>query len=339
MYTNDESVNLIGSSARHQRRASKAAGCSSAPIECAAAGRLPAWAFGRVAPILEAQGFEPIPIRGKAAFLDRWTLPRPVATHLPEHAGCNTGLLTSNMPTIDIDVRVLELAEALADEARALAGDAPERIGQPPKRALIYRTDAPFAKLATPEFILPGDQPGDKAHKVEILGDGQQLATFGIHPGTGREYFWLGDSPLDLEWQDLRVLTAEIAVRIIAMADAMLRKAGGRPKARSGCSAKPLQERLPGPPPRQVRGMDEARQVVSALRRINPSQLGYDDWIWVGYGVKGAFGEQGRDLWFSWSAASIKDVPDYTAETWRWIKPDRCGWRFVIRLAEVHGHA
>ena len=39
--------------------------------------------------------------------------------------------------------------------------------------------------MATAGYRLPGDEPGAKAHKVEILADGQQFVAYGIHPVTG----------------------------------------------------------------------------------------------------------------------------------------------------------
>ena len=66
-----------------------------------------------------------------------------------------------------------------------MVGDAPVRFGQAPKRLRVYRTAEPFTKLSTAGYRLPGDEPGAKAHKVEILAAGQQFVAYGVHPDTG----------------------------------------------------------------------------------------------------------------------------------------------------------
>ncbi len=62
------------------------------------------------------------------------------------------------------------------------------RIGLPPKRAILLRTDKPFKKI-----VRKLTAPDGKVHKIEVLGDGQQLAvatTF--RPDTQRPYVWKG---------------------------------------------------------------------------------------------------------------------------------------------------
>ncbi len=297
---------------------------------------LPSWSFGRVGPVLELAGFDVIPIRGKAPIDKDWNTPRSVASHLPARARCNVGMRTSRTPVIDIDIRNSELARALATMIRKEMGEAPVRIGQAPKMALVYRTNIPFRKLSTAEFVLPGDVPGDKAHKVEILGHGQQLAISGIHPDTGREYFWPHDHLLDLEWGDLTEIWAEQATKAVTAAEQMIRAFGGRPRARLSVTKTPA-ERQPGPLPRMVKGLDEAQLVLKALHRIDPNKLDYDGWVQVAYGLKAAFGECGRDRWMQWSQRSEKDQAETTAKTWGWVRPERAGWRYLLTLAET-GH-
>ena len=103
------------------------------------------------------------------ASLAEWSTPAPVASRLPRYAACGTGILTATTPAVDIDVRHAELAEAIDRMVVEMVGDAPVRFGQAPKRLRVYRTAEPFAKLSTAGYRLPGDEPGAKAHKVEIL--------------------------------------------------------------------------------------------------------------------------------------------------------------------------
>ena len=101
--------------------------------------------------------------------------------------------------------------------------------------------------------------------------------------------------------------------------------------------------RRPGPAPRPVRDLGEARRVLDALRGIDPSGLDYDAWIRVGYGVKAALGEHGAGVWLAWTRTSARHDgtagPRGTPErAWRGIKPQRCGWRYLVRLAAELGH-
>lgn len=62
----------------------------------------------------------------------------------------------------------------------------------------------------------------------------------------------------------------------------------------------------PAPAARAPESMAELRsRVESALQAISPD-LGYNDWISIGWALKGAFGEFGFGLWDAWSARSAK---------------------------------
>ena len=102
----------------------------------------------------------------------------------------NTGILTRETPAIDIDVTDEEVAEELEELAENMLGKSAVRIGRAPKRAILFRADAPFPKLAA-AFIAPSGH----SHKVEILGDGQQIVVNGIHPETHQPYRWHGGEP------------------------------------------------------------------------------------------------------------------------------------------------
>src|SRR5205823_7699992 len=78
------------------------------------------------------------------------------------------------------------------------------RFGQPPKRAFLFRTDAPFAKIKR-VFGEPGT-PEKDCGKLEFLGDGQQLVVHGIHPDTQGPYSWHGGAPGEIKREDLPYL-------------------------------------------------------------------------------------------------------------------------------------
>jgi Bifunctional DNA primase/polymerase, N-terminal len=132
---------------------------------------------------LLTSGFQPIPVNGKAPVAHSWQNTSATvdtievwSRELP--GATNTGILTKDTPAIDIDVYDCFAADELQKLAWGMIDEEAHhlvRIGQAPKRALLFRTDAPFAKLATPVFI----SPDGKRHKVEVLCDGQQIVVNG----------------------------------------------------------------------------------------------------------------------------------------------------------------
>ena len=297
---------------------------------------------------LDLMGWQPIPISlpdprdpdaGKRPVVERgwdWTRYRPPSER-PRFGLYGIGMLTATTPAVDVDVRITELADAIGRMVLDRLGEAPERIGAAPKRLYVYRAEELFPKVATLAYRFPGDDAASKGHRVEVLADGQQFVAFGIHPGTGRPYFWPDASPLDTERDHLPEITPEAARQVVAEAERMLIRAGGMPITRRGRQSKPGAEWTDGPEPRGCRDLAEARQVVKALRSIDPSTLDRETWIAVGYGLKAALGERGRSLWLAWSGKSAKHGLSGRSDTpevmWRRIRPQRCGWRFLERLA------
>ena len=145
---------------------------------------------------LLAAGYSPLPVNGKAPPVPGWQ--DIVATNdiisawedkYPD--ATNTGVLTGNTAAIDIDVLYPAVADELQQIAERMIGTSAVRTGQAPKRAMLFRTDAPFDKLSTPIFI----SPDGRTHKVEILGRGQQIVVDGIHPDTHSPYTWQSGEP------------------------------------------------------------------------------------------------------------------------------------------------
>ena len=193
--------------------------------------REPAWAvLDRITAYrkgLLAAGYMPLPVAGKRVRLEDWSnivatneLISRWAQEWPDHT--NTGVLTRTVPFVDIDVT----DEAMAEEIEALLESAIEnsavRIGLPPKRAIPFRTDVPFKKMAK-QFVAPNGQ----LHKIEILGDGQQVVVNGIHPDTQKPYRWHGGEPGPrLRRDDLPPLTAETAAAFLDAAAAVMKNHG-----------------------------------------------------------------------------------------------------------------
>ncbi|GJE51820.1 hypothetical protein GOFOIKOB_4884 [Methylobacterium tardum] len=102
-----------------------------------------------------------------------------------------TGIPCGTVVGIDVDVTDPILAAEIEAVARACLGDTPfSRQGKAPKLLLVYRAAEAFPKRA----FKANDGSGAG---LDILADGSQFVGFGIHPGTGRPYRWIGpESPL-----------------------------------------------------------------------------------------------------------------------------------------------
>lgn len=154
-------------------------------------------------------GYEPLPIipGQKRPAPSRWSsvaidMPRieDWARRYPDHG---VGLRTGQLVGLDIDDLDADRAHAAQSLAEKRFGHTLVRVGQWPKRLLLYRTDVPFSKM--------------KTGKVEILGAGQQFVAFGNHAGTELPYYWTtGETPLDVCVDDLPVMDRETAAAFLA---------------------------------------------------------------------------------------------------------------------------
>jgi AAA domain/Bifunctional DNA primase/polymerase, N-terminal len=172
-------------------------------------------------------GFVPIPLNGKIPVMDGWqkrtetTLDEIKLWERTAPAARNTGFLTRWAPTLDIDIRdpdAAEAAERLVSERFEEHGIILVRQGRHPKRAIPFRTAKPFPKI-TVTFATADPKLGEK---LELLCDGQQLAADGDHPDTGQPYRWFGGSPADTALADLPAITEAEARALVADLTTML---------------------------------------------------------------------------------------------------------------------
>ena len=140
--------------------------------------------------------FEPVPCVGKRPSITGWQGKTSASVaEIRAWTGTNTGCLTAHTPAIDIDITDPEAAALAEEVGQELFGDRgviPVRFGRSPKRALVLRSAAPFAKMSASY-----EAPNGATHKIEILADGQQLVCFGTHPDIGQPYTWCSRTPLD----------------------------------------------------------------------------------------------------------------------------------------------
>jgi hypothetical protein len=170
------------------------------------------------------------------------------------------GIAAGRVIGIDIDVlQSKDIAVQIEGLAKRLLGDTPAvRIGNAPKRLLVYRAAQPFS--------------GFKYPPIEVLGVGQQFIAYGIHPDTGRPYEWPVQTLADLQMEELPVIT-EAQAREFARQAYELVPESMRPKSLAvGLKSPVAFANLP-----EQRGTLEA--VQDALQYIPNQELDYDSWV------------------------------------------------------------
>jgi hypothetical protein len=191
---------------------------------------------------LAQQGYNPvpIPIREKGSRLTGWNTGRCAAPSDEEidswkdepnwtdywtNVGilCGTPSRTGDIViAIDIDVYDREVADELTDLAWEMLGESySARQGLRPKIALLYRTDE--------SYTLPTTAKYDGKHQVEMRGQGQLLALYGIHPDHTEEstvvYTWMCDEhPCTTPASKLLLVTKDQVRAFLTAADNLLKK-------------------------------------------------------------------------------------------------------------------
>lgn len=161
----------------------------------------------------------PIPTGWTTLFIDR----AQVELWAAQHPDAGVGLRTGQLVGIDIDVLDPEIAHQMGRIVEERTGATLMRVGLWPKRLHLVRTEQPFAKKSV--------------RKLEILGQGQQFVTFGIHPDTGQPYYWPeGDTPLDVPLADLPLVDEAACRDLLSELAALLPPIGAqqREARRSG---------------------------------------------------------------------------------------------------------
>lgn len=232
-----------------------------------------------------------------------------------EAVEAGVGIALGNVVAIDIDILDPDLAHRAEAEILAIVGadEAPVRVGQYPKRVLIFRTDETIKSRSKAWQGEGGDRNG-----LEILSHGRQVVAAGIHPATGRLYVWRGGAPDTVHVDDLPTLTNEHASKILDLAV----KLGAAPERKAASSAPASPEAYEG----LEADADGLRWLIERLP--NTPQTSWDDWLRTGFAIYEAsksmpgFGEQ---LWHEWSAKSERYNAEYTQQKWEQFARDSRG--------------
>lgn len=142
-------------------------------------------------PAVRANGYSVIGIqpKSKVPLLEHdwqnrcWNIAEPseIEDIAIRHPDAGLGLACGrHTVAFDIDLEDADAVGVLRSLVEEVCGQTPLiRVGKAPKLALVYRSAEPIVSVRVPWF--------------DMLGLGCQLIGYGVHPGTGRPYDWIGE--------------------------------------------------------------------------------------------------------------------------------------------------
>lgn len=257
---------------------------------------------------LHANGYTVVPIRPgeKRPGEDGWVHTRPSEKQIKKWAAGdykngNVGINTHNCPAVDIDVYNEEFAVSFGQYVIDRFGATCVRVGRYPKRLIMFRTDEPFRKLQATYT------DGKTAHKLEILGAGQQFVAYGVHPETKKEYQWIDlEEPTEVDIDSLPLLTLEAANELLEefcdRADALGWSRVGR--SAGGLASEGGDGLETYKPILQI----SEETILETLDLIPNEEADYDQWLRVGCALHHQFEgkREGLRLWHQWGEKSSK---------------------------------
>ena len=227
-------------------------------------------------------------------------------------ADASIGITTGEVVAIDIDCYDKHVTNAIVRYCNQNIGRGLGRIGRAPKALLLFRTDTPMAKSVSPKYM---GEDGN-VNCVEILGKGQQLVAFGIHPDTQQEYYWPKDCPTSVPISDLPTINAEQITELFMFFD---RSTPAKWKRISHGALSPQPQPRPQPAANQdnVLNFEHIKSTLDLsdeainrhLDRVSAED--YSQWILVGQALHHQFNSDsdGLEKWDLWSskASNYKD--------------------------------
>ena len=258
-------------------------------------------------------------------FLALTKTPEPLIENIWSNwPGCGIGIACggqSRLIGVDIDILDAEIAGAVRRKFEELLGETPlVRVGQAPKTLLVYRTTEPMRKITmTP---------------IEVLGEGNQFVSHGIHPKTGLPYQWPNENPIDTPVDALPLVTPQ-QVREAAQAAFALIPEELRPKRLTAASDAPHASSKDTAPA-------TLEAITEALTHIPNGDVSWDDWKKVLMATYGAShgSEEAYFAFLQWSRKSAKNNDETTRNQWtscRRSPPRSLGFGTLHYLATSHG--
>lgn len=243
-------------------------------------------------------------------------------------AAWGVGVLGEHTPAVDIDVSDVAVLDLVLAWCEKNIGATPKRIGRAPRVALVCRAATPFAKFKSRKFVAPDGG----THQVEIIGKGGQFVAYHIHPDTKQPYAWPGESLLDMPVDFLPELSEGTARALVAYFESIVPTDWTPVQSAAGGVGE-----HPSNPARTA----ALTAIESALSHTPNEDLDYDDWIRVGYALKGAVGSHDGDgcaMFHEWSSKSAKYDPEHAQKAWDAIgEVKSIGAGTLFHLAEQAG--
>lgn len=262
-----------------------------------------------IAPGKKAPGFDGWEkTRSDQAQLKKW-IENGRGTH-------GVGILTAHTPAVDIDVLDEDLAAILEAWCLEHLGAAPVRIGQAPKRLLLYRTDAPFRKVTSKTYL----NEWEERCRIEVLGDGQQFVAYHRHPETHQPYRWVTrQTPLNTPAGDLTPITADQLADLVKLFEQEAEARGWTPvKSARRSAGKSGKVDYDDPFIADAQPVNLSQQELQQRLMLCPGAEEYETWLQVGMALYHQFdGEEiGREMWHEWSESADNYDADALNRKW-----------------------
>jgi hypothetical protein len=288
--------------------------------------------YGRYAETLAGLGYDVTPVEGKRPFIQDWQNNPPDAQDYEKHSDHSIGVVLGgkhNLVAIDIDVRNKAACDVIRQIADNELGPAPERVGNAPKTLFLYRCEELTRKRRTSVFSVD-----EQDACVELLGDGQQFVASGKHPDTGKNYSWIGDRIVDIPPENLTEVSVADLENFLNICEFTLSNHGViKTKAifDSGSNNSAISGFDDGSKTADIKKITEAAAYIPASAVED-----YSDWTKIGFAIKGATGEDGRELFHTVSAKSDKYDPVTTDRLYD-TEVHSAGAGTIIAIAKQHG--
>lgn len=252
-------------------------------------------------------GFNLIPIKHKTKVpsLADWSTFETTPAHISKwssngRGNAGIGILTKYNPFVDIDVIDEDVASSIMEWCVQNYGRGIIRTGQQPKIGIMYRTEDPFPKVQSSLY----QSPDGKTHKLEILGDGQQVVCIGIHPKTGKHFRFNGRADItNTASNDLPILTEQDAHDIIEAFAEMI-PADWEVKRNASQVDDSDDEFINITPPCDI--TDD--ELIEYMRHVPADDDGYEGWYRMGAALwhQYAGSDHGFDIWHEWSQSDVE---------------------------------
>lgn len=281
--------------------------------------------FRSLAAALVARGYRPVPTKGKAAFIPRWTEYQFKPADAETYADCNVGLICDRLIALDVDILDHETVLAVRDALRTVLriDDCPRRIGKAPKELYLMAAAEPGMRKRSVKLLPPGKA---EVEGVEFLATGQQFVAYGTHPDTGQPYRWNGaGEPIALSLDDLLVIDRDDVDNALQAVYACLTARGWRaPVQRATSTGSAIATR---DTPQRVNIEGVPQPVLDALAAADPDDR--ESWIAVGHALKASGEPWAEDAWRTWSEQSPK-WRDADAGRWEGFIPQHSNLQSLL---------